>query len=360
MWQMVVLACLLRPRHLRPISYLTPHQPLKENGHIRTRQITWWRLSDAYTGEIKMLIRKLAAISAVLVFACTISGCYEDVIDGRHVEISNGLVYQAGEDHPFTGKVTNFPEARTPFQAILNDMTVMMNRADGHSSNVLMGRNLVCTINVTEGGMDGETSCSAPKSKAVRYRIFYKKGVLDGRVELFDVTGNKLLVEADVKNGLLEGDAKRYSPTTGKLVYHARSTNNVLNGKQENFDENTGNLTYEAYATNGKYNGAIKRYSADGKLVYQGEYLDSQRVGVHQEFDPLTGKPTVSAQWDNGKLNGPVKKWDSDGNLVEDSIYHDGVKELTPSAKRPAATQGRTYGLWCNPQSDFCDLDASR
>jgi len=307
-----------------------------------------------------MLVRKLAAISAVLVFACTISGCYEDVIDGRHVEISNGLVYQAGEDHPFTGQVTNFSENHLPFQATMNDLLVMMNRADKNNGNALIGTHLVCTINVTEGTLDGETTCSTPRSKTIRYRTPYKKGALDGHLEILNFAGTKLLVEADVKNGLLEGEVKRYSSTSGKLVYHARTKNNVLHGRQESFDENTGGLTYEASATDGKYNGTMKRYSVDGKLVYQGEYLDSQKIGVHQEFDPASGNPTVSAQWENGRLNGSVKKWDSNGSLIEDSIYHDGVKEFAPSAKLPAATQSRIYDLWCNPQSDFCDFEGRK
>ncbi|POA48296.1 hypothetical protein C1893_10565 [Pseudomonas sp. MPR-ANC1] len=310
-----------------------------------------------------MLAKKITAVSVVLLSAFGLSGCFEDVVDGRHVEISNGQIYQMGEDHPLTGQVTNFSEERTPFEASLNDMIVMMNRADAQSSNVLMGRRLACTINVTDGFLDGEISCSNPNSKIVRYRAIYENGALNGHAEVFDVTGTHVLVEAEIKNGLFDGVLKRYSAKTGKVVSIVRTSAKLLDGKQEAFDENTGTLTYESTASKGKFNGVMKRYSANGSLTYQGEFVAGNRVGIHQDFNPTTGRPTAAAPFVNGRINGVVKKWDESGNLIEEATYRDGVKVFAPSAQAetsPSSTPGRIYQLWCDPQSDYCDLEGKQ
>ncbi|PLP95195.1 hypothetical protein CYD26_04905 [Pseudomonas sp. FFUP_PS_473] len=285
------------------------------------------------------MFKKIAA-SLLVAGSVLLAGCGKS-IEFRNTEIVNGAVYEKGANQPLTGEVTNFPERLLAFQVGHNDLLDTLNRLlnlIGNTTDGLLGQNLLCTIKVDEGRLDGPVTCFTPRSTLVRYQARYAGGTFEGETTVFSHDGKRTLAKGHLKGGLLDGELEVLHPETGKPLYRAEYKDNQTQGTIESFSAKTGKRVLSAGAVAGKYNGQMQRFTEQGQLIYRGTYADGAKVGLHEEFYPDSGKPSVSAEWANGQLNGVVKQWNAQGTLVEEATYKDGVKVVARPTARAAGS----------------------
>jgi hypothetical protein len=217
--------------------------------------------------------------------ACTLvlSGCSKP-LDFRNAEIAHGKIYSAGANSGFSGKVTNIPFDKLPADRVYKFTTVISKILTDsfHAYSPVYGgeRGAFCDTNVSDGLVDGETSCRIAESGFPVFQFSFRSGQLDGALIVFDLKKNGTKVAtAHFANGQLDGASEIYSPNNGKTVHKAAWKDGLANGVEEVFDENTGNLTFSGTTVKGLYDGETSRFSADGKLIEK----QSWRNGVLQQ-----------------------------------------------------------------------------
>lgn len=293
-----------------------------------------------------LLNRRRQALALAFVLTNLVSGCKDSVLNSRNAQIIDGKVYAMGANEPFSGKLTNFPEAQLfPQQPGFNQLANAVSNTGalipassralqafgGVSNGSVLLPSALCTVSVKGGAPDGATTCTTPQSDIVRIKATFSSAALAGDFTLYDDAGKRPLVTASFTQGHPDGTLKIYSPNTGKLIHMVPWQKGVLAGEEKAFDETTGNQTMAATLVDGHYEGDFERYAPDGKrVVYETKFSDGLIEGEEKAFDSATGMQIGQAEYLRGKLQGTVKRWNPDGTLIFEKLY-EGGREIPAS-----------------------------
>ncbi|MCO3576636.1 toxin-antitoxin system YwqK family antitoxin [Pseudomonas aeruginosa] len=270
---------------------------------------------------MKQLLPALLAISGITFMA---SGCSDPTLDYRNAQFSNGIIYDAQDNTPFTGLITNLPNERQAFDLKLQDTLAAINKTVDHyggKAQAFYYRSLICNSEVIDGYLAGLTTCFMPNSNTKRYTANYNGGRLDGEFEVYAVDGSTVLAKGQFKDGSPEGELNIYGPNNGRLVRRSNTANGVLDGLQEQWDEGTGKLVSRAKAANGQYVGLYETWSVDGVKTLEIPFVNGMRNGIARAWDPATGTLTEEVTYVDNAMDGPSKKWSSDGTLIKSGTY---------------------------------------
>ena len=296
------------------------------------------------------LLLPLAAVSLCL------SACGDKVLDWRNAEQNNGAIYAQGENTPFTGKVTNVPDAavfndpgflafseavgkaygsamqlanpRINLDQLLRQSAVLFMNTGLSFTNREDDAVVFCNIKVNGGKLTGKVSCtSAGSDNVVLEANMGSNAAFDGAVNAYVYDNGKQFpfVTATLKDGKLDGTESIYSPATHKVIFSVSFDSGVATGTEDFFDENTGNKLQEAVFVDGRLAGGFTRWAPGGnQVIDKGSYSNGSLDGLEEAFDPATGKKIGEAHWSNGKLNGENRRWDAQGNLIALRTYQNG------------------------------------
>lgn len=305
------------------------------------------------------MIQKLRFVkssgAAVLAVVCMVAGCGDRVLEASNATIKNGRFYRDGEDKPFTGKVTNVPEAAVlPREATIALLTPLRNltKDGGLQQRVIFFAGSICDVQVKEGMPQGEMVCKYPETEFKRWSMTFRDGRLQGEVAFFGPPPeNRQLITARFSDGAQDGRYEVFSAATGKRILQDTFKAGVPDGEETGWDESTGNVTGKGTYVAGKLDGPLVRYAPDGKtVIYRTTLVAGLHNGVEEEFHLTTGKPKRRVEWKNGKQDGAYQAWDESGALIADEIYRDGVPIFSVSQGRSADVTGVQYcvGLWAS------------
>lgn len=242
-------------------------------------------------------------LAAMLLSAFGLSGCFQDTLDFRNAEISNGKLYEAGANEPFSGKVTNIPYFKLPVSPLMTVYTAVSNItqdsryrttffAGGLMAALGQGGNsgLLCDLGFKKGQPDGEARCTLPQSDTPFITMNFEQGGLEGGVSVNSLSDKSITVaEALYKRNALDGELLIYHPETGKRLAVSNWTEGKPNGLEENYSAKTGRLTFRGTYVNGRLDGEAVKYDDDGQEVAKSVYQNGQLV---QNISPAaTGNP---------------------------------------------------------------------
>jgi antitoxin component YwqK of YwqJK toxin-antitoxin module len=318
------------------------------------------------THTTRKFLVSLAAASLCL------SACGDKALDFRNAELNNGAIYARGENSPFTGNVTNVPDAvvfndpgfmafgnaagkayGTAMQQANPQITRNLDEFVRQSANLLVstgllltnGDGVVCNIKVSDGRLTGKVTCMQPGTDNVALEAnMGDHGSFDGPVAAYIYDGGKQspFVTATFRDGKRDGQESIYSPSTHRLIYSASFDGGIQTGTEDVFDGNTGNRLQEATYVDGKPDGGFTRWAPGGnQVIDKGTYSNGALDGIEEGFDPDTGKRTAEAHWLNGKLNGENRKWDAQGNLIALRTYQNGFLATTSDAQETRFAYGQ-------------------
>lgn len=292
----------------------------------------------------------LAGIASFVTFGLT--ACGSKVLDYRNAEINNGKVYAAGANSPFSGTLTNVSAGQV--LGSQNGFARLMNVVNYDLPNATvgaMGLSSICDVQVSDGLLQGKTTCKTPQSDVVRMQMTFQDGTLDDDLVVYDATGKEPFVTVTFRNGMPDGEQKVYSPETSKLVYVNHWEGGIATGEEEGYYADTGNRYVHATRVNGEYDGELLIYAKDGKqVIHRVTYVAGKKQGPDDQYDAATGKQIGHADWDNGQMNGVVKTWDTNGNLLKQVTFDHGNRIATPEelAAQAALQQQATAQLQAN------------
>lgn len=293
-----------------------------------------------------------SAVYSALVLPCVaalLAGCGSKVLDFRNAEISNGKLYAAGSNTPFSGKVTNVPAA-TIFgpQKGYAKLIAALSKVSPDVSVADAGLTALCDTGSEDGVLGGKTTCKQPGSDVVTIDAQFSSGFLDGPFTVHDETGTKTLAELSFKNGQPDGKMKISSPKTGKLIHEASWDAGVLNGEEAGYDPDTGNQIMHGTLVDGAYEGEFTRLASDGKtLLFKGSYVHGQLSGEVERYDPTAGIREVMHYVD-GKLDGLDQAWDANGTLIGQKTFANGVDVAEQQKADEKAELAREFDLAVN------------
>lgn len=266
---------------------------------------------------------KLASLLTISLAALSLAGCGDDVLDWRNVAVSGGKVYAKNENRTFSGALTNIPEDKLPFSDGFNDLLVSHNRAmersDGRKQT-FMGRHLTCDTAVKEGHIAGLTTCR-DRSGNKRWEAHLEGANLEGKAEIFDTTGTKVLTRGEYTDGKIDGKIEIFGPNTGNLIGKYHSRNGKADGDQTSWDETTGKMIFHADTKDGQYVGIKEEWSPEGKLIGQIPYVNGAIEGEVKAWDATTGRQIALATYAQGRKFGRTTTWDEQGNIISDGSY---------------------------------------
>lgn len=272
----------------------------------------------------------LAAFSSVML----LSACSDEVLDFRNAEIVNGKIYEAGDNEPFSGQVTNLPWTKVvPAQVgVVRILTTLLGgRPDATEFSTLGAANTIaqfdamCDAQVNEGRLDGTTVCSKNNTDIRIMELNYKAGSLDGIFQYFGPQGQpKPVATVSFRNNQPDGKFEIFSATNQKLIHMYSWENGALNGKEETYDENTGETTGSATYVNNRVEGEVIHYAPDGRqVVYKGNFTAGKKNGPEDAYS-IAGQHLGHGEWVNGKEHGLFQRWDEQGNLVAQKEWSNG------------------------------------
>jgi len=277
--------------------------------------------------------------AATLLISLTIlSGCGK-TLDFRNAELSNGSIYEAGENTPFSGKVTNIPYARLPV-APLGRIVQMTSTAAGGNQAVSElvignavaamlgnGNALLCDVQVSDGELDGDALCRLAATKKQVFELAFKENMVDGDVVIHDPANHSVKrAEASFVKGKLDGVLKIYS-ADGKVIVNSASFKDGLGeGTEEIRHPRTGKVIRQVNWTGGKQTGQEKTWNEEGVLLSELEWTDGKQSGVEKRYDE-TGKVLLAdLVWKSGTATGmQIEHYSKHSGY---SVYHlaDGVR----------------------------------
>jgi antitoxin component YwqK of YwqJK toxin-antitoxin module len=289
---------------------------------------------DIYVKNLRHIL-----LTAWLISLSTVAGCSQPVLDYRNAEVSDGLIYAAGANEPFTGSVTHVPDsfiihgdghAKFMKEAVGNEY------AAARMVQAILGRDSstsLCTASARKGYIDGTALCYRPQSDTRIIEARFASGQLTGKFVYYnpDKPDQKLTEGSFDDGGQPDGTQKIYSASTGELVTKLNWSHGLYDGDYAKYNESNGKLVLKGSFVDGKANGTSEQYTPDGRQLiarvgHKNGYLD----GREEHFDAETGKRTLLVdQWIEGKINGNRKIWDKQGTLISDENFSNGV--LVPS-----------------------------
>ncbi|MFJ3483538.1 toxin-antitoxin system YwqK family antitoxin [Pseudomonas sp. NPDC090202] len=266
---------------------------------------------------------KKIAVLFFLVLISSLSGCSSKKLEFKNAKISNGKIYQSGENTPFTGQLTNIPETAIKLNDGFNGLLMEFNQgmeASGSSEERLIGRLLICDAEIEEGYLSGPVTCLEPKNSIKRYTANYETGKLNGEVTIYSQDGAKVLSKGGFKNDLRDGKSEVFGPHNGKLIGEYHTQMGKIDGDQTSWDENSRQKTYHATTINGLYVGSLQMWSPAGVLIADVPFVNGMRSGLVKTWFE-NGKPKTFVTMIEGYREGASRSWDEQGNIVSSGTY---------------------------------------
>lgn len=286
------------------------------------------------------------SLPIMLSLIIALNGCGEkEILDYRHTEIVNDVVYAKEANMPFTGEVTNYPATRifanaasyfehlpSPSGDSIYEFDSVVQVLEGFlafgsaspiyshctvsvKNGVLQGRvqcqgtqngeELRAKLN-SEGQLDGELLLSTPSAKPLLQANF-KDGIPDGKLQLYYANGD-LQISATLKNGFA---VKRFERIYANGNTHQRfNLNDAGNydGVQHFYFAN-GQLALDLQYSNGLRNGYLKAYYSNGQLKEDSFYKEQQLHNAHRVYAE-NGNLCVLITYDTGIKQGPYEIYD--------------------------------------------------
>ncbi|WP_434716920.1 hypothetical protein P5X00_14515 [Paraburkholderia sp. A2RO-4L] len=286
--------------------------------------------------NMKSFNRKTSLAIALSISVLGLAACGSKALDYRNSQISNGKIFAADANEPFSGNITNLPGQK--IQASQDGLVRVMQfvRMDNTDTGGFFAA--LCDGGVKDGYLDGKVSCKDPYSGVTRYQMSFAQGALQGDFTMFAPNGSDPMLEVSFAGGKPDGEEKAYSASTKNLVANLHWTQGVVTGKIEQFDEHSGKAVLEANADeNGKLDGDYVQSTPEGVAFHKVQYSHGQKNGAEDSFDRNTGKPTAHIEWQDDRISGAYKRWDADGNLVQNDTYENGEKVLTAEEQQAAS-----------------------
>lgn len=305
------------------------------------------------------------ALCAQVILASTalLAACGPSVLDYRNADVSNGKIYERRADKPFSGSVTNVPQASAlagqPGFAPMS-RAILAALGTGQAADRLLITPSFCDIKVKEGALVGDASCTVDQGKIERYQMSFKDGVLHGPFKYFDLTEkNNVVANAKFKEGRLHGEMEIFNLDGQKLINHIEWADGQPK-TEEVFSPQTGKRIAQIAYKNGKLDGENRRWAPDGKLlIYSATLVEGVQDGVEEAFYAETGKPQRRTEWTRGKKHGSFEEWDPDGSRVSEAKF-EGGRLIEIRSGRPGAL-GECVDLWIEERRSYTmEMDASR
>ncbi|WP_035552964.1 hypothetical protein [Burkholderia sp. 9120] len=288
--------------------------------------------------NLMKIFRHTLVLSVGCISVLGLAACGNNVLDYRNAQISNGKIFEGGDNKPFSGHLTNLPEqqirnSQAGFIPVMQFVRLGNQNFHGNSSAVF------CDADVKNGYLDGTATCKEPDSGVVRYEMSFRDGALDGDFKVYAPTGDHdVISEVSFDAGRANGEQKVYNIVTKNLVYDLHWERGISVGDQTRFDAETGKQTFQSHFDDGgKLDGDYIESAPNGIVFHKVQYMHGKKNGAEDTFDNLTGKPTSHIEWQNDRMNGAYRKWDANGNLVKDDTYQDGMLIPTPAEQQAAS-----------------------
>ena len=285
------------------------------------------------------------ALAAILM---SLAACGKS-LDFRNAEISNGKVFKAGANQPFSGKLSDVPDSRILLghPGWGRALNFLGKGALAGSGAGVIGS--LCTASVDEGYIDGKVQCKLPRSEAPMYEFRLTKGKLDGDFRLYDGSDAKeVVVEARFVQGQLDGKHRIFDPRSHKLRYEATYEDGAIAGEEAEYDATTAaRVTFRTYKK-GQLEGEAREFAPDGTtLVFRGAYAGGKRHGLHEKFDAKSGRKLAEDGYANGERHGPSRLWASDGSLIDARHFENGFPVASPVGAAAGAGAAQASGEAC-------------
>lgn len=240
-------------------------------------------ISNMKTTTTRKLLLPLAIASLCL------SGCGNKVLDYRNAQVVNGKIYAKEANEPFSGKITNLPEAIiitsspglqrlvavirkiSPNASLVNATmraAFEMRGADESVASLFSGAPgtppVFCDAGIDQGVLDGSITCT--QSDETVLEASADGGSLDGKLTAWsNGDGHHTDLVAKFSHGQPDGKVEVYSSDTHRLIHTLTFSDGTLNGPEEGFDASTGNRILQGNNANGLIEGKLSRWDVDGK-----------------------------------------------------------------------------------------------
>jgi antitoxin component YwqK of YwqJK toxin-antitoxin module len=271
-----------------------------------------------------------------------LSGCSNEELDYRNVQVVNGKIYSGDSNKPFTGSVTNVPDneilkSQDGFAGFANiivqaafssDMQAARNLGITGVGMLTASATAYCDVSVHDGLLDGKAICKAPRSDTVGTEMSFKDGSLTGSMKYFDFDlSPNPLAEGSFEDGVPDGKQTVYDAKTGSKIAIVHWASGVQDGTEEIYNRSSGEVTKKLSYKNGKIDGDYVEYSASGKIkLHTAELTNGVKNGNEALYYPDTGKRKEYSEWKDGNLNGTVRRWDENGNETQEMEFKNGLQ----------------------------------
>lgn len=216
---------------------------------------------------------------AILVAALLVSGCSQQVLDWRNAEVSNGKIYEVGENKPFDGLVTDVPHGKLePHLGALRTVLSNLNTFQSASMPALLGgMQYLCDVDVKDGLVADHFVCRYRDSQVVAYEGRLTEGGLEGETVFHNAAGAKVVV-LPMASGKVNGRIRIY------------------------FAENPEQLSLEADVVDNGFNGELIGYHLNGQVRTKGHYASSIPTGVWEGYREEDGTVSERIAYEEGKV----------------------------------------------------------
>lgn len=211
-------------------------------------------------------MNKFFRIALLVMVVLMLVACSGEQLEWRNVDVARGQIYKAGDNSPFSGKVTNIPMSyvasnESGYIGALMRVEKLTNTALSIYGG---GSILACDVKVKRGLLDGKAVCSNQNGERMM-ELFLEDGAIEGEVRIFNPGADDPSLTFEIHDGQLDGP----------MNYYFRDTTTVAR---------------EATASNGQWDGPFLVYNTDGDVINEGTFREGVRVGLWKDYWPTTGK----------------------------------------------------------------------
>jgi antitoxin component YwqK of YwqJK toxin-antitoxin module len=263
--------------------------------------------------SIKSFSNKLMTSAVACALLLSLQGCGEK-IDGRQVNLNQGLIYKINSDNPFTGKITNYSPSALGFMV--------------HGS---------CEVQVKDGILEGPAKCATEQGNKL-VELAYKNGKQDGEVNVWNEAG-KLRVKFNVVSGVKDGLEEYYNSETGKTIRQTSWSQGSKEGSEKVWDRTGETILTNLMWKDGKQTGYAKTGERENNYK-NGDYDGVQRNYslIDGDYDSQKKYMTEFAAAQQNNADYFIGLLGSGKYKVREEIYSNGQKTQQPPQIETAST----------------------
>lgn len=287
-------------------------------------------------------------LAAVALAAFALAGCSQEVLDFRNADLVNGKIYADGANKPFSGKVTNIPFSTLPTSPLMKMFHAVSHVTEDRDGIEVAKqlRNLHCDVDLDEGLLDGDASCTLRGMDGPYMTMRYEKGSLEGAVKVASIKAKGVtLAQATYKDDAIEGELIINHPETGKLISSSHWRASKQHGSEETYSLKTGKLIYKATFVDGQPDGEVLSYRPDGEqLLSKVHFVAGKPHGIEEGYY-REGQLMRRIQWVEGRS---VKQefWNEQGQLIDNFGRLIGGSNESPSPQTSGASSTGCVDGW--------------